>query len=185
MPPFDELAVEIRPIQPDDRLVGLSLGNPKFTPLKTFVQRHAKTYEQQSLARTYGAFNVPDENRLAGYITIVCGEVVIDEGDPALVHDEGLKYLYNQYPAVKIARLAVDQRVSGRGIGEALVQLCLGRATEHVCPHVGCRFVMVDSKKEAVGFYDKMGFTMLDTPTNRGREEPVMFVDLSKIEQHA
>jgi GNAT superfamily N-acetyltransferase len=185
LPPFDDLDVEIRPIQPGDRLTGLSMGDPKFTPLKIFAQRHAHAYERQSLSRTYGAFNIPDDKKLAGYITIVCGEVVIDDGDPALVQDEGLKYLYNQYPAVKIARLAVDRRVKRRGIGEALVQLSLGRAMEHVCPHVGCRFVMVDSKKEAVGFYDRMGFTMLDTPANRGREEPVMFIDLSKIERPA
>jgi GNAT superfamily N-acetyltransferase len=185
LPPFDELDVEIRPIQPGDKLTGLSLGNQKFTPLKTFAQRHAHKYELQSLARTYGAFNIPDNNKLAGYITIVCGEVVLDEGDPALVQDEGLKYLYNQYPAVKIARLAVDRRVRGKGIGESLLQLCLGITMDHVCPRVGCRFVMVDSKRESVGFYDRMGFTMLDTPANREREEPVMFIDLSKVERPA
>ena len=123
----------------------------------------------------------PRHNHLAGYVTAVCGEIVIDDGDPALIADEGLTYLYNQYPAVKIARLAIDQRVRGRGIGEALVNLCLGLATEYIAPNVGCRFVVVDSKREAVPFYDRMGFTMLDTPANREREEPVMFVDLSKI----
>jgi GNAT superfamily N-acetyltransferase len=178
---FDKLDIEIRQIQPGDRLSGLKLGDAKFTPLKTFLQRHASTYEKQSLSRTYAAFNVAEGGRIAGYVTVVCGEIVIGDGDAALIADEGLKYLYNQYPAVKIARLAVDQRVRGRGIGEALVNLCLGVANELVAPNVGCRFVVVDSKKEAVPFYDRLGFTMLDTPANREREEPVMFVDLSKV----
>lgn len=79
------------------------------------------------------------------------------------------------------ARLAVDQRLRGLGIGEALVNLCLGITQEYIAPNVGCRFVMVDSKRDAVNFYDRMGFTMLDTPANREREEPVMFIDLSKL----
>lgn len=91
--------IEIRAIKPGDRLTGLSLGDAKFTALKTFVQRHALTCERQSLSRTYAAFNISGEGRLAGYITLVCGEVVIDEGDAALVAEDGLQYLYNQYPA--------------------------------------------------------------------------------------
>ena len=47
---------EIRPIAADDRLNGLSLGDSKFTPLKIFLQKHAKALETQSLARTYGVF---------------------------------------------------------------------------------------------------------------------------------
>lgn len=178
---FHTIDIEIRPIQSGDRLTGLSLGDAKFSVLKTFVQRHAKTYEDQSLARTYAAFNIAENNRIAGYVTIVCGEVVLADGDGPLVADEGLKYLYNQYPAVKIARLAVDRRVRGLGIGEALVNLCLGITQEYIAPNVGCRFVMVDSKRDAVNFYDRMGFTMLDTSANRERDEPVMFIDLSKL----
>jgi GNAT superfamily N-acetyltransferase len=178
---FDALDVDIRPIRPGDRLTGLSLGDQKFTPLKIFLQRHALTYERQSLARTYAAFNVAENGRIAGYVTIVCGEITVEAADTALVQAEGLTYLYNQYPALKIARLAVDQRVRKRGIGEALVNLCLGIADEFVRPNVGCRFVMVDAKRESVTFYNRLGFTMLDTSANREREEPVMFVDLGKV----
>jgi GNAT superfamily N-acetyltransferase len=177
------LDVEIRLIQPGDRLTGLSLGDQLYTPLKTFLQRHALTYERQSLSRTYAAFSATQPPKVLGYITLVCGEVVTNEDDGALVQDDGLKYLYNQYPAVKIARLAVDQRHRKSGLGQTLVGLALGTAIDSICPAVGCRFVMVDSKKGAVAFYERCGFTMLDTPANREREEPVMFVDLSKLQQ--
>jgi hypothetical protein len=40
---------------------------------------------------------------------------------------------------------------------------------------------MVDSKKPAVPFYERCGFTLLDTAANRSRDEPVMFVDLNKV----
>ena len=177
-----EPQVEIRPIQPGDRLTGLSLGDEAFAPLKTFVQRHAHEYERQSLARTYGAFDTARGDKLLGYITLVCGEVVIQEGDNALVVEEGLAYHYWQYPAVKIARLAVDRRTREAGIGIALVNLGLGIARDFICPNVGCRFVMVDAKRGSVLWYGRRGFTMLDTEENKGRDEPVMFVDLSKLD---
>jgi GNAT superfamily N-acetyltransferase len=157
----------------------LSLGDAAFTPLKTFLQKRALEYERQSLARTYAAFQV-EPRKVLGYITLVCGEVVTDVGDGCLIAD--VDYRYKQYPAVKIARLAIDKSVQGIGLGKHLVDLALGIAKREVCPSVGCRFVMVDSKKNSVRFYERCGFTMLDTPSNKERGEPVMYVDLSKVD---
>lgn len=157
----------------------MSFGDAAFTPLKTFLQKHALNYERLNLARTYAAF-AGVRQKVVGYVTLVCGEVATDEGDSCLV--DGLDYRYPRYPAVKIARLAVDQSVQGRGLGRHLVELALGVTKREVCPLVGCRFVMVDSKKNAVKFYERCGFTILETRTNRSRPEPVMFVDLSKID---
>jgi hypothetical protein len=67
-------------------------------------------------------------------------------------------------------------------LGKALVDLALGIAKREISPSVGCRFVMVDSKRNAAPFYEKCGFTILDTPANRDRVEPVMFVDLKKVD---
>jgi GNAT superfamily N-acetyltransferase len=178
VPPLNELDLVIRLIEQGDRLSGLSLGDAALTPLKTFLQKHALEFEKQSLARTYAAFQVQPQ-KVLGYITLVCGEVVTNDGDQCLI--EGVDYRYKQYPAVKIARLAVTKAVQKSGLGRQLVDLALGIAKGEVCPSVGCRFVMVDSKKDAVKFYERCGFTLLDTPANRNRPEPVMFVDLSKI----
>ena len=180
MPGADSIDLTIRQIALGDKLTGLSLGNPKFTPLKTFLQRHAHAYERYSLARTYAAFNTANGKVLA-YVILVCGEVHIDDGDERPITDEGLKFLYNQYPAVKIARLAVDKSLRGSGIGRALVELALGVAKDTVCPAVGCRFMMVDSKQDSIEFYAKCGFTTLDTADNRERDEPVMYIDLGKV----
>jgi hypothetical protein len=74
--------IQIRPIRPDDKLTGLSLGDAALTPLKTFLQRHAKSYEEHSLARTYGMFLIGDSApRILGYVTLVCGEVVVGDGN--------------------------------------------------------------------------------------------------------
>lgn len=182
MPP-DDLEIAIKQIEPGDRLTGLSLGSPAFTPLKTFLQKHAQKYEAQSLSRTYGAFQVGASAKILGYITLVCGEVVT--GDDLLIQEPGLEYLYDHYPAVKIARLAVDRRVSRNGLGRELVKLALGQAKNVICPAVGCRFVVVDSKQESVGFYTRCGFTLLETQANKDRDAPIMWIDLNRVEIEA
>ena len=48
-------------------------------------------------------------------------------------------------------------------------------------PHVGCRFLTVDSKQQSIKFYEKRGFRLLDTEHNKQQENPVMFIDLAKL----
>jgi ribosomal protein S18 acetylase RimI-like enzyme len=176
LPPPNKATLETRPIKPGDKLTGLSCGDKEFLPLKTFLQKNAKTYHERHFARTYGTFL---GSKIIAYISLVCGEVVADEGNKVVEPD--LIYTYDRYPAVKIARLMVDSNYrSEYGIGEELVKLALGTVKDRVCPAVGCRFVIVDSKKSSVGFYKKQGFTLLDTPDNLSRSEPVMFIDLHK-----
>lgn len=175
----NEPDIEIRKIEPGDRLTGLSLGE-EFTPLKIFLQRHAKKYHETGLARTYAAFDLLNKGKILGYVTLVCGEIVLEDEDDRLLCGEGVDYHYKHYPAVKIARLAVDRRCRGSGLGSHLVNLALGVTKSVICPAVGCRFIVVDSKRAAVAFYEKCGFTILDTATNRARMEPVLFVDLHK-----
>ncbi len=116
---------------------------------------------------------------MIAYLTLVCGEIVL-EGDKQLLDEPDLHYDYKSYPALKIARLAVDIGHRDKDYGELLVELAVGTAKDVICPVVGCRFVTVDSKKSALGFYLKQGFTLLDTPENIKRSEPVLFIDLFK-----
>jgi ribosomal protein S18 acetylase RimI-like enzyme len=171
-----ELQIEIRQIEPGDRFAGFSVGDGKFLALKIFLQKHARRFQDQNLARTYGAFARAAPQKLLAYVTLVCGEVVLQDADPRLINDDA--YRYSQYPAVKIARLAVDSRYRGANIGVSLVDLSLGIAKDQICPAVGCRFVMVDSKPESIGFYSKCGFSILQTPTNLALAKRVMYVDL-------
>lgn len=168
---------DIRPITADDRLNGLSLGDSKFTPLKIFLQKHAKALEAQSLARTYGVFEAGGA-RVLGYITLVCGEIVADPDEVNLTKDPA--YRYRHYPVVKIARLAVDKNVRKNGLGKVLIDLALGIAKDRISSAVGCRFLVVDSKQDAVEFYQKRGFTLLGTQANLMRSDPILFIDLHK-----
>jgi GNAT superfamily N-acetyltransferase len=167
--------LEIRKLEPGDRCTGLSCGGSAFTPLKTFLRRRAQRFHVDLLAKSYIAFD-REHNRIAAYITLTASQIAT-EGAPLVDGD----YPYSDYPALKIARLLVDERYRGKDIGQSLVALAFGVAQEFICPNVGCRFIVVDSKRESVGFYQRLGFTMLDTEANRDNQNPLMFVDLLKI----
>ena len=169
----------LRPLQLGDTFTSMKSGDARFAPLTNFARQKAKKYEERNLARTYVIHDVAG-SRVAAFVTLVCSEVV--SKDPLLTED-GLDFPYDHYPAVKIARLLVDVRYRGKnkkGFGTKLVQFALGTARSEICPAVGCRFVVVDAKEESIKFYERNGFTLVDTLANRALGSPVMFIDLHK-----
>ena len=169
----DELV--LRPLRPDDAIGGIKSGDVRFAALSQFAKKRAKKYETEHLARTYVVADAA--GKLKAYVTLVCSEVASE--DP-LLDAADIGYRHDTYPAVKIARLLVDHRARGGELGRLLVDFALGVARTEICPAIGCRFVVVDAKQDSVGFYLKQGFTMIDTQENRGRDAPVMYVDLFK-----
>ncbi|WP_303827431.1 GNAT family N-acetyltransferase [Asticcacaulis taihuensis] len=180
---MDEDEFILRPIEDGDSFTSFRTGDADFAPLKMFAKTKAKPYEKANLARTYVVCDQTN-NRVAAYITLVCSEVRSAE---TLADIDGHLFPYEQYPAVKIARLMVDERYRGNGLavskklGSVLIDFALGIAKNEIAEWVGCRFIIVDAKAKSVAFYEKVGFTLLDTPDNKARAEKVMFVDLSKL----
>ena len=115
-----------------------------------------------------------ESHKVLAYITLTCSEVDL-KGCYAL-EDCAYANQYDSLPAVKIARLAVDSRYHGHGLGAVLVSLATAIAIDEIAPVIGCRFVVTDAKRGAVGFYHKQGFTLLDTSENIKASEPVMFI---------
>ena len=170
--------VVLREIRPDDACSGLSLGDEKFTPLKTFLRRSARRYDAECLAKTYVFVTTGEggKEKIVAYISLNCSVIEVDAEQPQ-VED----YSYEDLPAVKIARLAVDQRFQRRDLGTDLVSMAIALTKGEIMPRVGCRFLIVDSKQDSVKFYEKRGFRMLDTPANKASDNPVMFLDLWKL----
>jgi predicted N-acetyltransferase YhbS len=86
-------------------------------------------------------------------------------------------------PVLRLARLAVDGRAQGRGIGSALLRAVFLLA-HRMSEEFGCTGVVVDAKPEAIPFYEKLGFIDLDTRSGQlgDRPEPrPMFLELGAI----
>ncbi|MDO8369527.1 MAG: GNAT family N-acetyltransferase [Candidatus Nitrotoga sp.] len=178
----------IRALDTADSLKSFKTGNAAFAPLKTFLVNQACAFHGSNIAKTYVAVKLKTSANgektedptlsVLGYITLTCSEIDIRNG--YAVDDCTHANSYESLPAIKIARLAVDSRYRSNGIGDQLVALALAIANDLIAPNVGCRFVVTDAKKEAVAFYKKMGFTILETEDNKNAATPVMFVDILK-----
>lgn len=175
MPPSS--ALSIRAIEQDDNVNAFSAGTQEYLPLKTFLRNQAKEFHFSNIVKTYVA--VDDQNRVWGYTSLMCSDIELEDGYE--VEDCEGANCYETLPAVKIARLAVDGKLRSKGLGTLLVEFSIAIAKDVIMLNVGCRFLVVDAKPAAVGFYqDNMGFTLLDTEENGNNEHPVMFIDLQQ-----
>lgn len=187
-----ELGVDfiIRPLNVADLVSKFSSGNPESQPLKSFLQNQAKDFHESGIAKTYvvvalekcektGLLVECSKRRVLGYISLITSEIDITNGYS--VEDCPYANNYGTLPAIKIARLAVDSKFRRCGIGDSLVAFAFAISTDIVAAHVGCRFLITDAKQDAIPFYEKQGFTLLDTDANKSVEAPIMFVDLFKL----
>jgi GNAT superfamily N-acetyltransferase len=86
-------------------------------------------------------------------------------------------------PILRLARLAVDERFQGHGIGKLLLRVMLELALE-IRDRIGCIGIVVDAKPDAVSFYSVLGFIPIDLISGSlgDRPEPVsMFLPIGQI----
>jgi ribosomal protein S18 acetylase RimI-like enzyme len=98
--------------------------------------------------------------RVAGYFTLATAAV--DRAAAERVQSlEGLPRF--PIPAVLLARLAVDERVQGQGLGRHLLEEALGLTLQLAREGpVTFRLLVTDAIDEgAVAFYERFGFTRL------------------------
>jgi len=126
--------------------------------LRRFALRHA---EKDLLARTFLAIEgTAGGERLAGYFTLATASV--ERG--ALSAIESLNRLPGfPIPAVLLARLAVDERVQGQGLGRYLFEEALGLTLQLARNGpVTFRLFVTDAIDEtAARFYERFGFSRL------------------------
>jgi GNAT superfamily N-acetyltransferase len=175
---------DIRIISPTDNSKPFSTGDQAFLPLKTFLQKQAYEFTSAMVAKTWVAVqldNGVDNGNIIGYITLICSEIDLCNGYS--MNDCVQANQYDWMPALKIARLAVDKRYRGHNIGLVLVDIAMNIAIDDLATKIGCRFLITDAKQQSIQFYEKAGFTMLDSEDNKKAEHPIMFVDLLHVVQ--
>jgi len=132
----------------DHNLSSFDCGKPS---LNDWLKRFALTNEQSDSARTYVVHRF---GNVIGYYSLSAGAVRKEES-PARVA-KGLA----RHPigVILLARLAVDRREQGTGLGKALLVDALWRAAG-AADAIGARAILVHAlDDEAVAFYKKFGF---------------------------
>lgn len=119
--------------------------------LTEWLQRHALVNQAADAAQTYVGVH---GQRILGYYALAAGSVD-REAAPGRVA-KGLAR--HPVPVVVLARLAVDRRTQGRGIGAALLKDSLRRVAA-AAGIVGVRALLVHAKDESARqFYERFDF---------------------------
>lgn len=140
----------------------LSRFENQHSSLTEYVRRYALRHQEKDLlARTFLAIQqVGAEDRVAGYFTLTTTSVERS----SLSAIESLQRLPQfPIPGVLLARLAVDHRVQGQGVGRYLLREALGLTLDltGIGP-VAFRLFVTDAIDEAAArFYEHHGFARL------------------------
>ncbi len=168
---------DLRELHPDDRCNSLSLGDSTFIPLKSFLRNEAKELHLNDLAKTF-VLTKHQETKVLAYITTLCTQISIENFEP---NNQIKDFRYEYYPAIKLARLAVDSSLKSQGIGSHLIDFVIALAIKYVMPHTGCRLLLVEAKSKSVGFYERIGFKNIDKLDSQVDRPKTMFLDLHRI----
>jgi GNAT superfamily N-acetyltransferase len=166
------VAVLIRRLEEQDELESFDCGDE---PLNNYLKRHAWANQQKSsIGVTYVAVDEAAPRLVIGYFTLATASVPRDSFPKKYVR--GLPRY--DLPLILLARLAVDRRFSGRGLGHALISEAFKIALR-VADDVGCRCIITDAYPDRVDWYARYGFVPLAGAAEGGPQR--MFLDIRTI----
>ena len=166
------MAIVIRRLAEHDEVENFDCGDQ---PLNNYLQRYAWTNQEKiSIGVSYVAVDEDAPRTVLGYFTLAMASVPRDTFPKKYVR--GLPPY--DLPLILLARLAVDHRFSGRGLGHALISEAL-RISMRVSDEVGCRCIITDAYRDRVNWYSRYGFVPIDGAAATGPQR--MFLDVRTL----
>jgi GNAT superfamily N-acetyltransferase len=165
----------IRRLEAEDDRARFDSGNIE---LDRFFARYAGQNQfRHHIGTTYVA--VAADSAILGFATIAASELQSTRLSAA--SRKGLPAY--PLPVLRLARLAVDRRATGKGVASQLLRAVFALA-HRMAADMGCLGVVVDAKPDAVEFYRKLGFITLEPTAGELGDRPLplpMFIELMAI----
>lgn len=119
--------------------------------LNEFLSKYALKNDQLGIGKTFVALS-PQE-KIVGYFTLATAQVAYRE------IPDNYRVKLPKYPisALRIARLAVNKELKGKGIGKWLLAQAFIKVS-HVADVTGIYFIIIDAKETSKSFYEHYGF---------------------------
>ena len=164
--------IEIRLLLPGDDRSRFSCG---IKPLDRYFHQYAG---QNQFRHRIGANYVAlADGEIVGFATVSPAQLEARKLPAALAR----RLPHYPLPLLRLARLATSQTHQVQGIGLLLLRYVL-RLAQRMSREFGCLGVLVDAKPDAVTFYERYGFHLLDVEEGALREATrAMFLPLGSI----
>jgi acetyltransferase, GNAT family len=153
--------------------------------LNDFLFNEATPYQKELLATT---FVMENNEQTLGYYSLLNDSLQLRE-DMFASKSQFRKFLrelmpypkrhLKTIPALKIGRLAIDKSFKGKGLGSVIMANIISKCIK-MNKEQACRLITVDAYKQAIPFYQKMGFKFL-TEDDKNDTTRLMFLDLANI----
>jgi GNAT superfamily N-acetyltransferase len=166
------VAVQIRRLEEQDEVEPFDCGDE---PLNNYLKRHAWANQQKSsIGMTFVAIDDGAPCTVIGYFTLAMASAPRDAFPKK--YRRGLPPY--DLPLILLARLAVDRRFSGRGLGHALISEAFKIALR-AADDVGCRCIITDAYRERTAWYARYGFVPLEGAAEDRPQR--MFLDIRTV----
>ena len=166
------MAIAIRRLEEGDEVENFDCGDE---PLNSYLKRHAwSNQEKISIGVTYVAVDESAPRSVLGYFTLATAGVPREAFPKKYVR--GLPSY--DLPLILLARLAVDRRFAGHGLGHALISEAF-RISLRVADDVGCRCIVTDAYRERTNWYARYGFVPIVGAADTGPQR--MFLDIRTL----
>ncbi len=166
------MAIVIRRLEEKDEVDAFECGD---SALNNYLKRHAwANQEKISIGVSYVAVDETAPRAVLGYFTVAMASVGRDAFPKKYVR--GMPPC--DLPLVLLARLAVDRRFAGRGLGHALISEAF-RISLRVADQIGCRCIITDAYLDRVGWYARYGFVPIAGAADGGPQR--LFLDIRTL----
>ena len=142
--------------------------------LNDFLKNNALKLQKDKLNLTK---LITCDERIIGYVTLLTDSIPLNNiRDDKVKNDIKIQLSITSkkkgLPAIKIARLAIDKRYSGQGLGSDILMNILFNIKNIAETSVGLRFVTVDGYAKAYNFYvEHNGFSNLKKDDEKIRKK--------------
>ena len=120
--------------------------------LDEFLLDDALMHQDEKIAMTTLVFY---EDRVVAYFSLCTDCISLKAEEKEELCEYEIKY--TEFPAIKIARLAVISDFQNRGIGKTILKYIVGYARS-LQDDIGVRFLSVDAYPKSAEFYEHLGF---------------------------
>jgi len=118
--------------------------------LNKYFKEYAFNNDKNNIGKT---FIMKERHKIIGFYTLSSAQLEYRN----LSHKLRKSLPRYPIPCIRIARLAIDKNYQRKGYGKILIKDALIRILS-ISRETGVYFVLVDAKKEAKGFYERLSF---------------------------
>jgi hypothetical protein len=167
------LAVMVRRLEAGDVVEHFDCQDPA---LNNYLKKHAWNNQQKSsIGVTYAVVEEAAAQTVLGYFTLATSSIPRDAFPKK--HVRGLPAY--DLPLLLLARLAVDHRFEGKGLGTLLLKEAF-KISLNIAERVGCRCMITEAYPDKVSWYAKYGFILLEERTEN-KPTRRMFLDIRTL----